>query len=311
MGKRPNSSRKGQSWATLFVAQLLLWHVLEGTQGCLGQRGRCCAFWRMAANGDGDRKGAGKSPNSIALELLAVKMAAHEASTGDGITGRGSLKEKTAVCYPRHLRLLCGEDGNYTWPQVAWTARGRNAVFTLEDSCAKRVQVDLWKLAGKNDAEIKKTYMVWFKEWLNDDGEIPSGQTLEDGAENVRKRHWQHKEDQRIETAKKKSAAALVAAPAADVSVVVATGLPPQGQVELVTVQATAVDSAPAPAPSRSPLGAFVTSVASSVASMVGIGSMCVVPGEDEEEVVVPNVAIALAYIRLRSSRVPFIPNPL
>ena len=57
-----------------------------------------------------DAKGSGP-PNWISLELLAVKMAAHEASTGDGITGRGSLKEKTAVCYPQQLRLLCLDNG--------------------------------------------------------------------------------------------------------------------------------------------------------------------------------------------------------
>ena len=246
----------------------------------------------MAATGEGDMKGAATPPNWISLEFLAVKMAAHEASTGDGLTGRGSLKAKTAVCYPRHLRLLCGDEGGHTWPHIPWTARGRNVVFTLEDSCARRVQVDLWKSAGKNDAEIKKTYMVWFKEWLNDDGEIPSGKSLEDGAEHVKKCHWKDREEKRISKAKKKlSDAALAAMPAtpavaaSDIPVanVVATALPPQGQVDLVAVQATTTDPDPAPASSpassHSPL-AFVTSFASSVASMIGMG----VPANEEDE---------------------------
>ena len=110
----------------------------------------------MAATGEGDGKGAVKPPNWISLELVSVKMAAHEASTGEGIVQRGSLKEKTAVCYPRHLRLLCGAEGDYTWPQVPWTSRGKHVFFTLEDSCARRVQVDLWKLAVKNDADMAK-----------------------------------------------------------------------------------------------------------------------------------------------------------
>ena len=108
MGQCPNSSRKGQSWATFFVAQLLLWRVLEGI---LGQGALLAHFglWLRLARRE-DAKGSGP-PNWISLELLAVKMAAHEASTGDGITGRGSLKEKTAVCYPQQLRLLCLDNG--------------------------------------------------------------------------------------------------------------------------------------------------------------------------------------------------------
>ena len=35
--------------------------------------------------------GKAKPPNWVSVELKAVKMAAHEASTGDGMIGRGSL----------------------------------------------------------------------------------------------------------------------------------------------------------------------------------------------------------------------------
>jgi thymidylate synthase len=65
--------------------------------------------------------------------------------------------------------------------------------------CVLWCVVDLWKEAGKIDAEIRRTYMVFWKEWLNDDGEIPSGKTLEDGAIHVLETHWKDSETKRIQ----------------------------------------------------------------------------------------------------------------
>lgn len=243
--------------------------------------------------------GKAKPPNWVSVELKAVKMAAHEASTGDGMIGRGSLKEKTGVCYPRHLRLLCSEGETDSWPTIPWPKKGKNVVFTLEDSCTFRVLVDLWKQAGKIDADIRKTYMIWFNDFLTDKGELPSGKTLEDAANYVREQHWKSQEEQRVAKLWKKAQAATAAAAAP--ATAVAMQLNPNDAASMVCVQAVAATASevpvpvPAPAPSRSPLrdslgtlgglalGCFA-SAASSAASAVGITYATTSLEEDEED---------------------------
>ena len=179
------------------------------------------------------------APNKISLEYLAIKKAANEVSTGDGIIQRGSLKHMTGECYRRHLRLLCHPDtGEFQWPAVPWAAKGKGILFTMEDSCAMRPLVDLWKESSKIDVEIRRTYMVFWKDWLNDDGEIPSGKTLEDGAVCVLETHWKESEKKRIQRLrarieKKDKEAAILQ---------LAEGPPP-------TVMAQAVDATAADAP--------------------------------------------------------------
>ena len=176
------------------------------------------------------------------------------------------------------------DTGEFQWPAVPWAAKGKGILFTMEDSCAMRPLVDLWKESSKIDAEIRRTYMVFWKDWLNDDGEIPSGKTLEDGAVCVLETHWKESEKKRIQRLrarieKKDKGAAILQ---------LAEGLPPP------TVMAQAVDATAADAPvvqattgpTRSPLrqlGVAALSALSSLASAAS-SSLNVVDAEEEEE---------------------------
>jgi hypothetical protein len=224
---------------------------------------------------------APNAPNKIALEYLAIKKAAHEVSTGDGIVKTGSLRTKTAECYPRQLRLICHPDhGEFEWPDVPWAAKGKGVLFTLEDSCVKRPLVDLWKEAGKIDAEIRKTFMVYWKDWLNDDGEIPSGKTLEDGANHVLEQYWKACEAARLQKLKEKKEKEAAMAPAA------AEGQPPT--VVAQAVDATAADfqivQATTAATTRSPLREIGAAALSALTSLAAASGIIHNDAEDEEE---------------------------
>ena len=89
----------------------------------------------MAATGEGDGKGAVKPPNWISLELLAVKMAAHEASTGAwNHWPQFSQREDCGLLSPA-VEASMFRQWAFTWPKVLWSARGRNVILTLEDLC--------------------------------------------------------------------------------------------------------------------------------------------------------------------------------
>ena len=119
-----------------------------------------------------------KAPNWNSLEIFYVKKAQHEVATSNGIIHGSSLREKTGNCYMRFARLLSGQEhSELPWPDKPWGAKGKGAVFTVQDSIALRPLGDLWKQAGKIDTEIKKTHVVAWNDFLNSDGNIPSGKT--------------------------------------------------------------------------------------------------------------------------------------
>ena len=121
---------------------------------------------------------ATKGPMWKPLEFLAVKKAAHETSTMQGLVKGAALTSQTAENYRRHLILLDKEGGDTKWVDVPWTTKGKGVVFTLNDSLATRPLINLWKLSGRIDRDIKRVHLPAWVGFLTEDGEIPSGKNL-------------------------------------------------------------------------------------------------------------------------------------
>ena len=140
MSKGLNLPRKGESWDTPSPCST--------------------SFPLRNAAKRGRTKGCLEWPQSAQLELFGHFLHQEGPTRGlqtppicnNGIIHSSSLREKTGNCYVRFARLLSGQEhSELPWPDKPWAAKGKGAIFTLQDSIALRPLGDLWKQAGKID----------------------------------------------------------------------------------------------------------------------------------------------------------------
>ena len=83
-----------------------------------------------------------KGPMWKPVEFLAVKKAAQETSTMQGIVGKAALARTTADNYRRHLILLDKDGGDTKWVDIPWPAKGKGEGSDSEEEEGEEADED-------------------------------------------------------------------------------------------------------------------------------------------------------------------------